>query len=399
MAEKKRHHFIPKFFLRFFSPNETHINLLHVKKGNVVVGASIKEQCAQNNFYGEKAIEDAFERLENIFSQVLKLCHRVGTVKELTKDDLFMLMEAVYFQKSRTLAARERAKNYQETYMRYKIEVLLHKDKELTDSQKEEIRKDIGKDFQLNPLVGHMLEIQTTLMAAFGLIDLGVYILENRGAVPYIFSDAPVIFYNQYYKNVSYMGVLGCQSPGLQIFFPISPGRSIMLIDKKRYLVRDSDNTGVIRVNSDDVAHLNKMQIHNAHQVVYFHDAGCAEYVKRLWKGEAGKLRSNNIIVNEAHSHVERRSLLHAFSPMLVYSPDFSFLSYTPADPAQPVQEIRSVKLTKEVNRLIDEVQAKNEAAIRRNQRRESIRRYVNRFLSAMSGIIKNLWRWKNGVL
>lgn len=351
MANKKRQHFVPKFYFKFFSPDETKINLLYLKAGNILHNISIREQCAQDNFYGDKTVEDAFSDLETVLAEALKFCHTIKSTKELDQNKRLLLMAAVYFQKSRTLAARERANTLNETFMHYHVEVGLNRDKKLSASQKDEIRQGL-KYFKPNPHFHHIAEIHTSLTAAFGLSDLDLYILENQTTRPYIFSDAPAILFNQYYEKIRHTGVLGCQTPGLQVFYPISPTRCLMLLDGKKYKI-SGDSTGIISVNESDVAHLNKMQIHNAHQAVYFHDSAIADYIKGLWGTEKKRRKTNDMVVRVAHSAERKSSLMHSYAPLLAYSPKFSFLSYTPAGESAQPELIRSPKLVAEVQRLM----------------------------------------------
>jgi len=364
MANNKSQHFVPKFYFKFFSQDKKRINLLYLKKGNVLIDIPIKEQCAEDNFYGDKAVEATFSDLETVLADALKLCHVIKSVKELDSDKCLMIMEAVYFQKSRTLAERERANPFHEKHMQYHVEVSLNKDRKLSDVEKAEIRQGL-KYFKPNPHFVHNAEIQTSLLAAIGLSDMGLYILENKTDTPFVFSDAPAIFFNQYYEKVRDTGVLGCQSPGLQIFYPISPSRCVMFIDEKKYLVR-GDDTKIIPITSEDVSHLNKMQIHNAHQVVYFHDESCADYLKEVWNYERKHKGPNNLIVNMAHSVSEQRSILHSYAPLLSYSPRFSFLSYTPAEESATIEVFRSRKWVAEVNRLMDKHDRLTEKTLRR---------------------------------
>lgn len=352
MANKKRQHFVPKFYFKFFSPDETKINLLYLKTGNILHNISIKEQCAQDNFYGDKSVEDAFSDLETVLAGALKFCHTIKSTTELDQDKRLLIMEAAYFQKSRTLAERERGNTFNETFMRYHVEVGLNRDKKLSASEKEEIRQGL-KHFKPNPHFHHLAQIQTSLLGAVGLTDLDCYILENQTSRPYIFSDAPSILFNQYYEKIRHTGVLGCQTPGLQIFYPISPTRCLMFIDGKKYSVSDC-TTGIISVNESDVENLNKMQIHNAHQVVYFHDSTISDYLKSLWKTEKKQKGTNNMVVRLAHSAQKQSSLMHSYSPLLAYSPKFSFLSYTPASESVQPELIRSPKLVAEVQRLME---------------------------------------------
>ena len=65
--------------------------------------------------------------------------------------------------------------------------------------------------------------------------DLDYYLLRNHTDYPFIFSDSPVVFYNTYYYNVKNRGVLGAQTLGLQIFYPLNSDTLLMLVDNQVY--------------------------------------------------------------------------------------------------------------------------------------------------------------------
>ena len=55
MADNKRQHFVPKYVLRHFSADASakRINLFHIPSKKMIRGASLREQCYRDYFYGD----------------------------------------------------------------------------------------------------------------------------------------------------------------------------------------------------------------------------------------------------------------------------------------------------------------------------------------------------------
>ena len=74
MASKKKQHFIPRFYLRFFSnENKKTIGIWHIQKELFIHSGNLRNQAYQNNFYGkDSVIEDALAKIESIVSFIFK---------------------------------------------------------------------------------------------------------------------------------------------------------------------------------------------------------------------------------------------------------------------------------------------------------------------------------------
>lgn len=161
------------------------------------------------------------------------------------------------------------------------------------------------------------------------LADLERVILTNRTDMPFIFSDAPVIFTNPFQKNKIHRGVLGLRCTGLVIYFPIGTKHAILLYDSSIYNLKRTKNS-IIKINELlDVAQLNKLQLHNASNGVYFSDFQFSKYVKDLWQQEKEKLIDHRGVVVEAPGFNDKKEamgdIIHSYDRQLPLIPDLSF--------------------------------------------------------------------------
>lgn len=82
----------------------------------------------------------------------------------------------------------------------------------------------------------------------------------------------------------------------------------------------------------EDIAALNKLQIHNANSSVYFSDYKYCGYVSELWRQEKRRLVEHHGYVNLApgfsHDGEPLGDICHSFEKQLLYIPKFTFLNY-----------------------------------------------------------------------
>lgn len=165
------------------------------------------------------------------------------------------------------------------------------------------------------------------------LSDLLPVLLVNKTNRPFIFSDAPVVFYNAMYHDVKNRGVLGMESVGLMVIHPISPDLCLLLLDAKSYKVTRVIDSQIVLKSLDDVAGLNKIQIHASTNCVYFSDYKFAPYVQNLWEQEKASLSKNlGMVVQAAGRSSETGApmgdIIHSFQPQLPYRLKLSFLAH-----------------------------------------------------------------------
>ncbi|WP_345988734.1 DUF4238 domain-containing protein [Sulfurimonas sp. HSL1-2] len=337
MANRKNQHFVPQYYFRYFSKGQSSINVLLKDSGKIIENAPIKGQCSKNNFYGSVEIESLFSKIEGRHSAVLKKIQSINSKKEFIEyatmcdeapelglnPDLLELLQAIMFQKSRT---EFEAKKHSEMFGQVIKEVFL-KDMELQVN--DEILKykeflDISTD--LTDTVLMTLEIATKRTALIS--DLGIYILKNKTSTEFIFSDAPVVIYNKYYQNVHLRGVLGLQSPGLMIFYPITPDTCILLLDEAVY---HGASNFVEITNTHDIASINKLQLHHSLNAIYFSENVSPKYIRKLWKQQRHSFRTDKmkVVVASALDHKgnDMGEVMHSYEPQIPYSLNLSFIT------------------------------------------------------------------------
>lgn len=332
MSKKSNQHYVPQFYFRLFSKDARSICVFNRKNGASCNAASIKGQASKHKFYGSQEIENAFSELEGIFSSTLRALVSCTDLREMSEGDRLLMLQAITFQRARTLSSRNSSQPMNDRLMKLWLEAEINKNENLSDEQKLEYISSLEL-FDVDPLRFHLQEIKVSLEQAHLLGDLTPVLLDNRTNRPFIFSDAPAVFHNAHYGDVKLRGVLGFTTPGLQVFFPLSESRVLMLLDSRRYLLKKLRPGNVIHVRElRDVYAINSLQIHSAATAIYFADYKYAEYVKAIWAKERMKLSENLVAVVEApcfdHDGAPHGDIVHSFAPMLPVSMKLSFLEH-----------------------------------------------------------------------
>ena len=185
------------------------------------------------------------------------------------------------------------------------------------DEETKEGFRTIAQGLEANPKRYQGMEMSIAIECSKSLVDLLPIILHNRTNLPFIFGDAPVVFTNPYLKNVTLRGVLGAQTPGLIVLYPIGSTHSIMLLDERAYKIKKFRNSILPVRNLIDIAALNKLQIHNASIAVYFSDYQYSRYASELWRQEMVRLIDHRGKVVEApcvdHNEEPMGDIVHSF--------------------------------------------------------------------------------------
>lgn len=156
-------------------------------------------------------------------------------------------------------------------------------------------------------------------------------LLLNYTKYPFIFGDSPVVFVNTYLINIKERGVLGLQSPGLQIFWPLNAWTTLMMYDKAEYELISDEGFRISIIQPSDIAQINALQMHHSLNAVYFGNSEHEEYVIRLWQAHKSSLetiqtelhmRNDWLIDGEASETI----LMHMLEPQINYNLRLSFL-------------------------------------------------------------------------
>lgn len=332
MSERGNHHFVPQFYFRFFSTDGKSICLLNRSSGATVSQASIRGQASKSRFYGTDEIEKALGNLEGACSASLRKLIDLMNPARLPQDDVVLILTWLVLQRSRTMSARQMSQPMHDKMLRLHLEMSIGNDVSLSEEERKELLASLDH-VEANPVQHQLVGMQVAMQSADVLADLHPVLLVNRTNRPFIFSDAPVVFYNGFYRKVRLRGVLGADTPGLMVFFPLGPSLQLMMVDAACYQLRRLRNFQIQVRDLRDVVALNKLQIHASHACVYFHDPQYSGYVAELWRQERASLakRVGQVVEApgfDADSGKAIGDIVHSFEPQLPFVLNLDFLQH-----------------------------------------------------------------------
>jgi hypothetical protein len=334
MANKKNQHYVPKFYFRFFCGAEDEICVLNRRNGAVYEHAPIRSQASGNNFYGNVEVENAIGQLEGIFSTALQKLRDMNDFHALGEEQYLALLQGIAFQRSRTQSARSKSKAGQDRITQLEAEIRVNTSTSITEAERTQLRQLLSSyRVEGNPQHYQALEMRISLESAHYLADLVPALLINKTNRPFIFGDAPAVFYNSYCREVTHTGVLGLKVAGLQVFLPLGPDKLLAFFDPSVYRLRRLRGYNLSVTNLSDVATLNKLQIHNASSAAYFANFRYAQYVQELWRQERNRLSEHvgkvvEAPVSDEHGTPTGNDILHAFEPQLQMKLCLSFVEH-----------------------------------------------------------------------
>jgi len=353
---RSNQHYVPQFYFRRFAQGKRTISMLLKQEDRIIPKASIRGQCSKNNFYGDPEIETLFSQLESRHAEVLRKWDRFNWVgdEKLAPEDCRDLWEAVSFQRARTAFEIEKvSKAISEDVTEMFRKTLEHR---LDVPNRDEVLEALGSGnyvIEQDPKSIVLHEIIAAQRGSRLLADLRICLLRNMTKRPFIFSDSPVVFYNSYLRKIDFRGVLGLQSPGLQVFYPLSSGTCLMLLDREVYGVSHATIQCDI-TEASDIEQLNALQLHHSSKAVYFAGEEYSEYVSNLWRGHKAL-----IVPPAAEFHLREDWLIngeptetplhHMFERQISHDLKLSFVDVEPISPDEYVPRDRSPELVAKV--------------------------------------------------
>ncbi len=261
MLAKKSHHYLPKFYLRNFALDDCRrlIALYNLPSENYVPETSIKHQGCSKYFYGvDGHLEDALQVLETKAAGVVRSIVVRDELPKLHSESHHMLVLFVVLQHSRTpYAAAEAVESANKIFR-----AIYADDPRL---------KSAAEEYQLVPKNAPQAAMSVSHWLFPVAFDLKYKLLKNKTPEPFITSDNPVIYYNQFLeKRRPYLSNTGLQSLGLQVFFPLSSTHCLLLYDDGIYKVGTKASNLVETSVREDVKALNTLQAISALDYLYF---------------------------------------------------------------------------------------------------------------------------------
>ncbi|MEQ2529213.1 DUF4238 domain-containing protein [Bacillaceae bacterium CLA-AA-H227] len=272
MGENKRQHYVPQFYLKNFSDSKKFINTYNISRSKYIPEASIRDMCQKENFYGaDKKLEHFLNRvIETDTSTIIKDIINTNTFPNKEREEYIQLIVFLLVTEARNLKAADSTNNMFDIMSKNMLSLY------------PDIKKSDLDSFKIKLEQPSHHNIKIAIESAPLVYDLEpLLIVEPTGARKFITSDNPVVRYNSFYLEKNYFAGFGHVTRGLQLFFPISPQKCILLYDKHAYDIKGEKN-GVLNLKAREVDQLNDLFYLNAYNNVFFNQKTKKEYIEGI---------------------------------------------------------------------------------------------------------------------
>lgn len=287
MAENKKQHYVPKFYLKNFATESSQraINILNIKSERVITGAKLASQCCQNYFYGKDlALERGLGVLEGqtslIFQDIIDNSSMPRVAEQRTLLAIYLVL-----QRMRTVVAMRRSDEMLDGFLKIFLQ----------EEFSAESLAGVKARFTDGPIFNTVL----AFMLAPILFDLGLVLLVNSRDIEFVTSDNPVVHANRFCELRFPGHGEGMSTSGLMVILPLTPQLTVMLYDKGVYELRNNKNGSIHRLTDADVLKFNELQTLNALENIYFSAADQIEPVDALFQSTKGRRHAELTTVQE----------------------------------------------------------------------------------------------------
>lgn len=306
MSNKKNQHYVPQFCLRNFSSDSSKvINLYNLESKKIIKNAAIKHQACKDYFYSKDTTIETFlaefeRRTSEIFIKILKELK----LPLKRSEDYFRVLLFISIQYSRTQFARDD---------------ILGINHQMVSILGEEFKHfSISKDNWIN------IKLNPALLCTDALRDLKMKLISNKTSTEFIFSDNPVVFYNQFLEMKG-RSEIGYSSIGLEIFFPLSPLLCLIIYDSHTYHIGKAQSDLIEIFDYKDIHSINNLQVLSATSNLYFSKTFNQEFI-----GNALKYKRNHMTtVTEYHSLTNNDSIMATNTSPISCNLQLSFMKLT----------------------------------------------------------------------
>lgn len=259
MANNKKQHYVPQFYLRRFSNDKKSINIWNISREHRIEHAKLKNQCYKNYFYGqENNLEEALSSVEAKAAQILREITGNDAALPLPLVDHFNLIVYVLLQYGRTLHSADTTNEAMDDLAKYVLQ-----------GSEAENNIDLSK-IQIGLKNAPSFSLGIVASGYPYLLDLDYKLLVNKTRIEFVTSDNPVVLYNQLLSYRKFVSNTGLCTKGLQVFLPVDPHHVLLFYDRDVYTVGNKKTMIVEVRRSRDVVHLNGLQVCAALNNVYF---------------------------------------------------------------------------------------------------------------------------------
>jgi len=287
ITEKEKQHYVPRFYLKFFSDNNKSVGMYRFPERRIIPHASIYDNFNISFFYGEDGkMEDAFAEFEGKWDTIIKKIINTRTLPS-SDEEVLLLRLLFLLQSARTKYKGEEIEDY---YTKLFLRILSYKDYDLYCKIK-------GK-FKIKRKYPTLPYIEAALTIVPQTYDLKIGIIINESNVDFITSDNPVIFCNQLFEVKRLKRGFGFANIGIQFLLPISPKILLCMYDSDVYDLKLSLTT-----HSSKIKKINSMIVNNSFESIvfkYYKDSpNFIDYITRIANKKAIEKTSQEIPKDE----------------------------------------------------------------------------------------------------
>lgn len=234
MPAYKRQHYVPQFYLRYFSDgNCIHVYNLKTKKSNSM---NCKDICSKDYFYSRiPETERAFSQFEGEGNRILSNIIKEISLSKISTQDYCIFLFFLVFHYSRTLRGKQEAEQFFNGFSDHIFRSFIELN--IENFKKEGIEEDYLEKCSIavnGPI--HPFAMKSIIeRGPFLIRDLTPILFKNLTCIDFIIGDSPIVIYNSFFNNPKghflypFNSTTGLQSPGLQIFWPLGPRLMLVL--------------------------------------------------------------------------------------------------------------------------------------------------------------------------
>jgi len=259
MAANKKHHYVPRFYLRHFTTDGRSLSLYNIESDLLVASANLKNQCYRDYMYGKDGKQEQnLSLLEGALADLLKRVLKYHLLPAPWSPDHESLCILTLLQNARTAYASDAMDEFSDKMWKQ----VLEKDPRFPTDMLEKVR--IVNTDPANFAVFTMLRLYHLIM------DMDYRLLLAAEESEFITSDNPVVLYNQLLEFEPFGSKTGLACKGLQIFLPLSPKVLIAFFDRDVYAYSPRQAIIAQVPTREDMNQLNALQVVSALENVYF---------------------------------------------------------------------------------------------------------------------------------
>ena len=123
MPSNKKHHYVPRFYLKRFSQNGKSIGIFNLPRKLKILNGNLKNQCYENYFYGkDPLIEHCLGDVEGAVARILKEIARSQDLPKHFSHDYVVLLIFILIQFGRTKHSADVLDEMTDKFLKYLAE-------------------------------------------------------------------------------------------------------------------------------------------------------------------------------------------------------------------------------------------------------------------------------------